>query len=81
MVRLTDSCGERVKPENDLTKDDLKTRLVGKMDPKKHLEELGKRGIEENIVGALVEMVDKEVSFAADIDGSKPGHVEAMDED
>ncbi|CUS13395.1 unnamed protein product [Tuber aestivum] len=81
MVGLADSYEKRVKEENDLTKDDMKTRYVGKVDPKKHLEELGKRGIEENIVGVLVEMVDKEASFAADIDGSKPGHVEAMDED
>jgi len=81
MVGLADSYEKRVKEENDLTKDDMKTRYVGKVDPKKHLEELGKRGIEENIVGVLVEMVDKEASFAADIDGSKPGRVEAMDED
>ncbi|RPA89748.1 Mov34-domain-containing protein [Choiromyces venosus 120613-1] len=81
MVGLADSYEKRVKEENDLTKDDMKTRYVGKVDPKKHLEELGKRGIEENIVGVLVEMVDKEASFAADIDGSKPGHVEAMEED
>ncbi|CUS13392.1 unnamed protein product [Tuber aestivum] len=81
MVGLADSYEKRVKEENGLTKDDLKTRYVGKMDLKKHLEELGKRGIEENIVGVLVEMVDKEASFAADIDVSKPGHVGAMDED
>ncbi|RPA97425.1 Mov34-domain-containing protein [Choiromyces venosus 120613-1] len=80
MVGLADSYEKRVK-ENDLTKDDMKTHYVGKVNPEKHLEELGKQGIEENIVGGLDEMVDKEASFAADIDGSKPGHVEAMDED
>ncbi|RPA97422.1 Mov34-domain-containing protein [Choiromyces venosus 120613-1] len=81
MVGLADSYEKRVKEENDLTKDDMKTRYVGKVDPKKHLEELGKPGIEKNIAGVLDEMVDNEASFAADIDGSKPGHVEAMDED
>lgn len=65
MVALADAYEKRVKEEGELTKDQLKTRYVGKVDPKKHLEELGKAGIEENIVSALVEMVDKEAGFAA----------------
>jgi 26S proteasome regulatory subunit N11 len=66
MVVLAEQYEKRVKEENELTKDQLKTRYVGKVDPKKHLEELGKTGIEENIVSALVEMVDKEASIASD---------------
>jgi len=65
MVGLAEQYEKRVKEESELTKDQLKTRYVGKVDPKKHLEELGKIGIEENIVSALVEMVDKEASIAA----------------
>ena len=67
MVGLAEQYEKRVKEEGELTKDQLKTRYVGKVDPKKHLEELGKIGIEENIVSALVEMVDKEASFCADV--------------
>lgn len=66
MVVLAEQYEKRVKEENELTKDQLKTRYVGKVDPKKHLEELGKIGIEENIVSALVEMVDKEASIASE---------------
>lgn len=79
MVSLAEQYEKRVKEENELSKDQLKTRYVGKVDPKKHLEELGKVGIEENIVSALVEMVDKEASFASD--STPKGHVEEMDRD
>lgn len=71
MVDLADAYEKRVKEENDLSKEELKTRYVGKVDPKKHLEELGKRGMEDNIVSALVEMVDKEAGFASDIKKGK----------
>ncbi|KAI5777017.1 JAB1/Mov34/MPN/PAD-1 ubiquitin protease-domain-containing protein [Geopyxis carbonaria] len=81
MVVLAEQYEKRVKEEGELSKDQLKTRYVGKVDPKKHLEELGKIGIEENIVSALVEMVDKEAGFAA-ADG-RSGEIEEieMDED
>ncbi|KAF8537464.1 JAB1/Mov34/MPN/PAD-1 ubiquitin protease-domain-containing protein [Trichophaea hybrida] len=79
MVGLAEQYEKRVKEEGELTKDQLKTRYVGKVDPKKHLEELGKIGIEENIVSALVEMVDKEASIASDI--SSKLHLEEMDAD
>jgi 26S proteasome regulatory subunit N11 len=79
MVGLAEQYEKRVKEEGELNKDQLKTRYVGKVDPKKHLEELGKVGIEENIVSALVEMVDKEAGFAA-ADG-RSGSVDAMEED
>jgi 26S proteasome regulatory subunit N11 len=83
MVGLAEQYEKRVKEENDLTKDELKTRYVGKVDPKKHLEELGKRGIEENIVSALVEMVDKEASFSAEraTELADNGEADAMEED
>jgi len=83
MVGLAEQYEKRVKEENDLTKDELKTRYVGKVDPKKHLEELGKRGIEENIVSALVEMVDKEASFSAEraTELADNGEGDAMEED
>jgi len=77
MVGLAEQYEKRVKEEGELTKDQLKTRYVGKVDPKKHLEELGKIGIEENIVSALVEMVDKEASIASDI--SSKLRLEEMD--
>ena len=63
MVGLAENYTKRVTEENTLTKDELKTRYVGKLDPKKHLGDLGKITIEENIVNTLMEMVDKEVSF------------------
>ncbi|KAI5813646.1 JAB1/Mov34/MPN/PAD-1 ubiquitin protease-domain-containing protein [Pyronema omphalodes] len=66
MVALAEQYEKRVKEEGTLTKEQLKTRYVGKVDPKKHLEELGKIGIEENIVDALVEMVDKSASIASE---------------
>lgn len=77
MVGLAEQYEKRVKEEGELTKDQLKTRYVGKVDPKKHLEELGKIGIEENIVSALVEMVDKEASFSADVSKLR---IEEMDD-
>lgn len=63
MAKLADAYTTRVKEEATLSKDELKTRYVGKLDPKKHLEELGKKTLEDNIVQILAEMVDKEASF------------------
>ena len=79
MVGLAEQYEKRVKEEGGLKKEQLKTRYVGKVDPKKHLEELGKIGIEENIVSALAEMVDKEASISSDL-ASKP-RFEDMDAD
>ncbi|KAI5781769.1 JAB1/Mov34/MPN/PAD-1 ubiquitin protease-domain-containing protein [Peziza echinospora] len=64
MVGLAENYTKRVTEENTLTKDELKTRYVGKLDPKKHLADLGKITIEENIVSTLMEMVDREASYA-----------------
>ncbi|KAA8911863.1 maintenance of mitochondrial structure and function-domain-containing protein [Sphaerosporella brunnea] len=60
MVTLAEQYEKRVKGET------LKSRYIGKVDPKKHLEELGKIGIEENMVSSLVEMVDKVASIASE---------------
>ena len=45
-----------------MTKDQLKTRYVGKVDPKKHLEDVGQQLIEDNIVSVSRQMIDKEAS-------------------
>lgn len=75
MVGLAESYTKRVMEENSLTKEELKTRYVGKLDPKKHLADLGKQTIEENIVGTLMEMLDKEVSYIGSppVDGNPGG--------
>lgn len=73
MVGLAENYTKRVTEEHTLTKDELKTRYVGKLDPKKHLADLGKITIEENIVGTLMEMVDKEVSYVGNGEGSSRG--------
>jgi 26S proteasome regulatory subunit N11 len=62
LVGLADGYEKRVKEETELTKDQLKTRYVGKVDPKKHLEDVGQRLIEDNIVSVSRQMIDKEAS-------------------
>lgn len=74
MVGLAENYTKRVTEENTLTKDELKTRYVGKLDPKKHLGDLGKITMEENIVNTLMEMVDKEVSFTGNTERSSDGN-------
>lgn len=62
LVDLADGYEKRVKEETELTKDQLKTRYVGKVDPKKHLEDVGQQIIEDNIVSVSRQMIDKEAS-------------------
>ncbi|KAH7120827.1 26S proteasome-like protein regulatory subunit [Dendryphion nanum] len=62
LVSLAEGYEKRVKEETELTKDQLKTRYVGKVDPKKHLEDVGQRLIEDNIVAVSRQMIDKEAS-------------------
>lgn len=62
LVGLADGYEKRVKEETELTKDQLKTRYVGKLDPKKHLEDVGQQLIEDNIVSVSRQMIDKEAS-------------------
>ncbi|KAF2654987.1 26S proteasome-like protein regulatory subunit [Lophiostoma macrostomum CBS 122681] len=62
LVSLAEGYEKRVKEETELTKEQLKTRYVGKVDPKKHLEDVGQHLIEDNIVSVSRQMIDKEAS-------------------
>ena len=62
LVSLAEGYEKRVKEETELSKDQLKTRYVGKVDPKKHLEDVGQHLIEDNIVSVSRQMIDKEAS-------------------
>ncbi|KNG48965.1 26s proteasome regulatory subunit rpn11 [Stemphylium lycopersici] len=62
LVTLADGYEKRVKEETELTKDQLKTRYVGKVDPKKHISDVGQQLIEDNIVSVSRQMIDKEAS-------------------
>ncbi|MCJ1326743.1 multicatalytic endopeptidase [Thelotrema lepadinum] len=64
LVGLAEGYEKRVKEETELTKEQLKTRYVGKLDPKKHLEDVGQQLIEDNIVSVSRQMIDKEASMA-----------------
>ena len=64
LVSLADGYEKRVKEETELTKEQLKTRYVGKLDPKKHLEDVGQQLIEDNIVAVSRQMIDKEATMA-----------------
>jgi 26S proteasome regulatory subunit N11 len=80
LVGLAEGYETRVKEEGTMTKDQLKTRYVGKVDPKKHLEAVGQQLIEDNIVSVARQMIDKEAS--AQKEKNEPnGHVigDAMD--
>ncbi|KAK9802411.1 putative 26S proteasome regulatory subunit rpn11 [Seiridium cardinale] len=63
LVSLADGYEKRVKEETELTKEQLKTRYVGKLDPKKHLEDVGQQLIEDNIVSVSRQMIDKEATM------------------
>jgi len=65
LVSLAEGYEKRVKEETELTKDQLKTRYVGKLDPKKHLEDVGQQLIEDNIVAVSRQMIDKEATMAS----------------
>lgn len=85
LVGLSEGYEKRVKEETELTKDQLKTRYVGKVDPKKHLEDVGQQLIEDNIVSVSRQMIDKEASAPKEKQGTN-GHVhgdstETMDVD
>ncbi|KAK1961030.1 Mov34/MPN/PAD-1 family protein [Colletotrichum eremochloae] len=63
LVSLAEGYEKRVKEETELTKEQLKTRYVGKLDPKKHLEDVGQQLIEDNIVSVSRQMIDKEATM------------------
>lgn len=78
LVSLAEGYEKRVKEESELTKDQLKTRYVGKVDPKKHIEDIGQQLIEDNIVAVSRQMIDKEASVSSKKEhGASPtnGHV------
>ncbi|KAI9728338.1 MAG: multicatalytic endopeptidase [Chrysothrix sp. TS-e1954] len=62
LVGLAEGYEKRVKEETELTKEQLKTRHVGRVDPKKHIEDVGQQLIEDNIVAVSRQMIDKEAS-------------------
>ncbi|KAI1811804.1 Mov34-domain-containing protein [Poronia punctata] len=82
LVALADGYEKRVKEETELTKDQLKTRYVGKLDPKKHLEDVGQQLIEDNIVSVSRQMIDKEATMPKkDAGANGPSNEDRMDED
>ncbi|KAK4543280.1 multicatalytic endopeptidase [Oleoguttula mirabilis] len=62
LVHLAEGYEKRVREEGELTKEQLRTRYVGKVDPKKHIEAVGQELIEDNIVSVSRQMIDKEAS-------------------
>ncbi|KAK2625469.1 hypothetical protein QTJ16_004781 [Diplocarpon rosae] len=84
LVGLADGYEKRVKEETELTKDQLKTRYVGKVDPKKHLEDVGQQLIEDNIVSVSRQMIDKEASAPkekSEANGHAKGDAMDLEED
>ncbi|KAH8887116.1 26S proteasome regulatory subunit rpn11-like protein [Thozetella sp. PMI_491] len=82
LVTLADGYEKRVKEETELTKDQLKTRYVGKLDPKKHLEDVGQQLIEDNIVAVSRQMIDKEATMPkkdGPADGQADGEADKME--
>ncbi|ODV84849.1 hypothetical protein CANARDRAFT_8420 [[Candida] arabinofermentans NRRL YB-2248] len=59
MVKIAKQYVERVVEEKELTEDQLKTRYVGKQDPKKHLGETAESLIEENTVSIITGNVNR----------------------
>ncbi|SCU98108.1 LAMI_0F13058g1_1 [Lachancea mirantina] len=53
LVKIAELYSKRIEEERDFTEDELKTRYVGKQDPKKHLSDLAEGVLEENIVSVL----------------------------
>ncbi|KAG5964668.1 multicatalytic endopeptidase [Claviceps arundinis] len=78
LVSLADGYEKRVKEETELTKEQLKTRYVGKLDPKKHLEDVGQELIEDNIVAVSRQLIDKEATMPKK-EGTAPANGEGMD--
>ncbi|KAI6081100.1 Mov34-domain-containing protein [Hypoxylon rubiginosum] len=82
LVTLAEGYEKRVKEETELTKDQLKTRYVGKLDPKKHLEDVGQQLIEDNIVSVSRQMIDKEATMPKkDAAANGQANGDQMDED
>ena len=57
MLTLSEAYNKSVQEESTLTADQLKTRHVGKQDPKRHLEEEVERAIGDQVVQNLGTML------------------------
>ncbi|ODV97816.1 hypothetical protein PACTADRAFT_37716 [Pachysolen tannophilus NRRL Y-2460] len=58
MVKIAEQYVQRIQEEKELSEEQLKTRYVGKQDPKKHLTETAESRLEENIVSIVSGNVD-----------------------
>lgn len=58
MVRIAELYSKRIEEEKELTEDELKTRYVGKQDPKKHLADSAEATLENNVVSVLTASVN-----------------------
>ena len=58
-VKIAKQYVERIQEEKELTEDQLKTRYVGKQDPKKHLAEAAEKLIEDNTLSIVKGNVDR----------------------
>ena len=58
MLHLTDLYNKSVQEESTMTADQLRTRHVGKQDPKRHLEEKVDGAMADNLVQVLGTMTD-----------------------
>ncbi len=62
MLSLTEAFNKSVIEESTMTEEQLKTRHVGKQDPKRHLEDGVEKAMSSNIVQCMGSMLDA-VSF------------------
>lgn len=58
MVKIAQQYSKRIEEEKTLTEPELKTRYVGKQDPKKHLGDIAETLLGDNIVSVLTSGVD-----------------------
>ncbi|KKA30587.1 hypothetical protein TD95_001093 [Thielaviopsis punctulata] len=79
LVSLADGYEKRVKEETELTKEQLKTRYVGKLDPKKHMEDVCQKLIEDNIVSVSRQLIDKEATMPKEEEKGAPATGDNMD--
>ncbi len=59
MLHLAEAYNKSVQEELTLTADQIKTRHVGKQDPKRHLAEQVDKTMSDNIVQNLGTMIDR----------------------
>ncbi|CAH6720230.1 ubiquitin carboxyl-terminal hydrolase Rpn11p [[Candida] jaroonii] len=58
MVKTAELYNKRVQEEKELSEDQLKTRYVGKQDPKKHLSDTAEKAIEDNVTSLVTTNVN-----------------------